>query len=492
VAATARPSRYALSLATGVVATFGGADFEGDATARPGRSPVVALAASRDGRGYWLAERDGVVRSFGDAGPGAGGVAGTTVGIAADPAGAGWWTVSAGGVVRAGGGAPALAGPVGRGAPVTGIAAAAGGRGVWLAHRDGTVSAVGAVPATAPVPRRGPVAAIAGTRDGRGYWTVGPGGTVTAAGDAGHDGSWGRPPGPVTAITASADGRGYLVAAADGAVRAFGDARWAGDARSPLQPPGYPAAFEGPPVRAVGLAALAAGPQPARRGPLRILFLGDSLAALAAKYTGEYLWARHLDATVADGAILGCGVVGALTLSTFSDPAPPAPTLPACAQWYRRDAQAVAAAHPDVVAVLLGYWESQRHGLEDSTVSLTTSAAYRAYVAARLARVAALARDAGAAVVFVEPPDFGDGTPDAEVTTFDALVTRVARAAGARWVDLRPLLDPGGRYRPTVGPLTVRTADRVHLSAAGVEAVVDPTVVPVLLGAGRAARRRAG
>jgi hypothetical protein len=400
--------------------------------------------------------------------------------------------VNADGVVRAGGGAPALAGPGDGGDPVTGIAAAAGGRGVWLAHRDGTVSAVGTVPATAPVPRRGPVAAIASSRDGRGYWTVGPDGTVSAAGDAVADGSWARPPGPVTAITPSADGRGYLVAAADGSVRAFGDARWAGDASSPLHPPGYPSALQGPPVRAVGLSVLAPGPQPARRGPLRILFLGDSLAALTATYTSQYLAARHLDATVADGAILGCGVVGALTLSTFSHPVPPAPTLPACARWYRQDAQAVAAAHPDVVAVLLGYWESQRHGLGTAAVSLTTSAAYRAYVATRLARVAALARGAGAAVVFIEPPDFGDGTPDAEVTAFDALVARVARTARAARVDLRPLLDPGGRYRGTLGPLTVRTADRVHLSAAGVEAVVDPTVVPVLLGAARAARAGAG
>jgi len=485
---TGAPSRYAVATASGAVATFGGAGFEGDATGPPSPVPVVAIAATRDGEGYWLATRGGGVRAFGDASSGSDlGTTGWTVGLTTDPTGSGWWAVTSTGTVTAGGGAPALAAPGAHGSPVRGIAAA-GGRGVWLARSDGTVTAVGVVPPLAAPRTRGPLAAIAATPDRGGYWTVTTQGTVVAAGDANWYGSWTRPASPAAGIAASVDGRGYLLVATDGEVRAFGDARKRGDARSPLHPPGYPASLQPPAVRAVGLAVLGAGPQPARRGPLRITFLGDSLAVLTARYTADYVAAHHLDATVADGAVLGCGVVGALTLSTYSDPTAPAPTLPACAQWRQQYAQAVAEGHPDVVAVVLGYWESQRHGFGGSTVSLTTSAGYRAYVATRLRAVDAMARAAGARVVFVEPPDFGDGTPDANVTAFDTLVDRVAGATGAGRFDLRPLLDPGGRDAPTLGPVTVRDTDRVHLSAPGVEQVIDPALVPRLIAAAEAGR----
>ncbi len=472
--APAPPSRYAVATAAGAVATFAGAVFAGDATDPPPASPVVAITATADRRGYWLAEEDGVVRAYGDAAPGTTRPAisrteGPTVGLTRDPARPGWWSVSASGDLTAGGGAPSLGGPGAPGAPpgpadpVTGVAAAAGGRGAWLAHRDGTVSAVGVVPVLGDTGRGGPLTAIVATPDGRGYWTVNARGAVVAVGDAIWYGSWTRPPSAVTGLAVSADGRGYLLVASDGAVQAFGDARAAGSLSSPLHPPDYPASLQPPPVRAVGLTVLAPGDQAARRGPLRITFLGDSLAAQSARFTADYLAAHHLGAVVDDGAVLGCGVVGALTLSTYSAPGPPAPTLPACARWRELDTQAIAASHPDVVAVLLGYWESQRHGLLGATVSLTSSAAYRAYVADRLAAVDDLARAAGARVVFVEPPDFGDGTPDANVGVFDALVARVAGATGAGRFDLASLLDPGGRYRSRIGRVVVRAADGVHL-----------------------------
>ncbi|MGP8058121.1 MAG: hypothetical protein ACLP9C_00605, partial [Acidimicrobiales bacterium] len=111
--APAPPSRYAVATAAGAVATFAGAVFAGDATDPPPASPVVAITATADRRGYWLAEEDGVVRAYGDAAPGTTRPAisrteGPTVGLTRDPARPGWWSVSASGDLTAGGGAPSL------------------------------------------------------------------------------------------------------------------------------------------------------------------------------------------------------------------------------------------------------------------------------------------------------------------------------------------------------------------------------------------------
>ena len=60
--------------------------------------PVVAIAATPTGNGYWVAGSDGAVSSFGDAGS-FGSMAGRPlnqpiVGIAATPSGKGYWLVA--------------------------------------------------------------------------------------------------------------------------------------------------------------------------------------------------------------------------------------------------------------------------------------------------------------------------------------------------------------------------------------------------------------
>lgn len=76
---------------------------------------VVGLALTPDGNGYWLAESDGSVLTFGDAGN-YGSLAGVAlnkpvVGIARTPDGRGYWLVAGDGGVFPFGDAPSTAAP---------------------------------------------------------------------------------------------------------------------------------------------------------------------------------------------------------------------------------------------------------------------------------------------------------------------------------------------------------------------------------------------
>jgi hypothetical protein len=517
-AARTRPARpahaYAVVTATGQVATFGGAAFYGDLTVSNPSSRVVGMAATPNGHGYVLAERDGAVVAFGDAVHPAGPAPGPpTVAVAADPGTDGWYTVTVNGVVRATASSTISEAPVPAAAgPVVGIAAAGEhGAGAWVATANGVVVSDGTTPPIRPPDLRllhdpGPVVGIAATPDGQGYWLATSSGAAVAAGDAATFGATpgaptgGRPgtasnpgratardapaqdppdPAPVTGLMPTPDGRGALLVRSDGAVGPLGDAVYSGDAVSPLHPPLYPRQYQLPPTEAVGGAYLAAGPQTARRGPLRVTFLGDSLSVILGRDTRQYVGAHHLAVTVTDGGILGCGVVGALDLAVYSHHYPLSPTLPACAQWSQQYRRTVALAHPDVVVLLLGYWESQRHFLPGhGAVTVADSAAYRRYLTAQFRAVRRLVGASGASLVVATAPYFGDGTPDANVDDVNQLLRSDFPAATP--FDLGQLLDPAGRYTSEVDGVRVRGADRVHLTAAAVEQVIDPALVPVL------------
>jgi len=180
----------------GSVRAFGDTKVFGE----PGPSiaqPVVTIASTPSGAGYWLAARDGGIFTFGDApfvgSAGALPLAKPIVGMAATPSGLGYWLVASDGGIFAFGDAPFIGG-------------------------------LGATPLSVAI------SGIARTPSGAGYWLVGADGGVFSFGDAPHLGSVpsGPPPAPVTAIAATPDGAGYWLLGRDGAVYAFGDARFAG------------------------------------------------------------------------------------------------------------------------------------------------------------------------------------------------------------------------------------------------------------------------
>ena len=78
----------------GGIFTFGDAKFFGSAGGYHVTQPIVGMATTPSGNGYWLVARDGGIFAFGDAryfGSGAGKAFGTVVGMAATPDGGGYW-----------------------------------------------------------------------------------------------------------------------------------------------------------------------------------------------------------------------------------------------------------------------------------------------------------------------------------------------------------------------------------------------------------------
>jgi hypothetical protein len=128
----------------------GGAPLFGDASAFRLNAPIVDIAATPSGKGYWLLGGDGGIFSFGDAS-----FHGSTgnitlnqpvVGMAATPSGHGYWlTASDGGIFSFGD--ATYRGSTSKSDlqhPIAGMARTTNGRGYWLVETDGvTVHAFG-------------------------------------------------------------------------------------------------------------------------------------------------------------------------------------------------------------------------------------------------------------------------------------------------------------------------------------------------------------
>jgi hypothetical protein len=120
--------RPPLAGADGAVFSFGDARFFGAAIVFHPHTPVVGLASTPDGGGYWVVTRDGGVFAFGDAvfHGSAGGMRlnEPIVGMARSPSGHGYWLVASDGGIFAFGDAPFRGSTGGRrlAAPIVGMA----------------------------------------------------------------------------------------------------------------------------------------------------------------------------------------------------------------------------------------------------------------------------------------------------------------------------------------------------------------------------------
>jgi len=224
---------YELAGADGGVFDFGNAGFYGSTYsdgltglhgAHALAAPIVGIASTPDRRGYWMVGADGGVFNFGDAGfygstysDGLSGLGGAhplrspIVGIASTPDGKGYWLVAKDGFVYSFGdadyygdiysdGLTGLSGPHPLSAPIVGIAATPDGQGYWLVGADGGVFNFGNAQFHGSTysdgmtglggahPLQSAVVAIASTQDGLGYRVVTKSGMVYDFGSANFDG----------------------------------------------------------------------------------------------------------------------------------------------------------------------------------------------------------------------------------------------------------------------------------------------------------------
>jgi hypothetical protein len=191
-------------------------------------SSIRGMAATSDGKGYWLVGAAGGVYPYGDAARYRSTRRSRPIkGIVAAPGG-GYWLYSGYGNVWQSGtawyGSPFASGY--RGASVAGMAVTADGRGYWLVDRAGRVFAYGDA-ASYPSPSHAhPIRGIVAA-PGRGYWLYTAHGNVFRSPGT----TWYGSPiasgfrGPsVAGMAATTDGKGYWLVDRAGSVFAFGDA----------------------------------------------------------------------------------------------------------------------------------------------------------------------------------------------------------------------------------------------------------------------------
>lgn len=230
---------YDLVTALGGVTTYGGAGFYGDLSTDHLSAPVVGMAVTPDGKGYWLATADGTVYAFGDAhlygdlSQAALGAGQAVVTIVATPDGSGYWLVNASGAVANFGDAPAI----NRGqplptrellTPVVSAAIAPNGSAAFFTDSAGHVYGAGDAAwfgSRAGRVNTSPIDSIALAPGDGGYWLANAAGEVWGYGDAAKGaaapaGLEGRAVG----LVAAANPLGYWLATSSGVVVDGGDA----------------------------------------------------------------------------------------------------------------------------------------------------------------------------------------------------------------------------------------------------------------------------
>jgi uncharacterized repeat protein (TIGR01451 family) len=165
--------------------------------------PVVGMAATPDGRGYWEVASDGGIFAFGDAqyyGSMGGRPLNTqVVGIASTPGGGGYWEVASDGGIFAFGDAQYHGSMGGRplNKQVVGIAATADGGGYWEAAADSGIFSFGTANYFGSMGGRNinkPVVGVWSTSNSGGYWEPAADGGVFTFGNALFLGSTGGTP----------------------------------------------------------------------------------------------------------------------------------------------------------------------------------------------------------------------------------------------------------------------------------------------------------
>ncbi len=133
---------------TGLSVTISFTPAAGSATTSSGsplNKPIVGMAATPDGKGYWLVASDGGIFNYGDAAfygsTGAIALNKPIVGMAATPDGKGYWLVASdGGIFNYGDAAfYGSTGAIALNKPVVGMAATPDGKGYWLVASDGGI-----------------------------------------------------------------------------------------------------------------------------------------------------------------------------------------------------------------------------------------------------------------------------------------------------------------------------------------------------------------
>jgi cell wall-associated NlpC family hydrolase len=231
MASTPDGGGYWLTDAAGGVSAHGSAVSYGSMAGHALNAPIAHIVSTPDGGGYWLVASDGGIFAFGDA-PFFGSMGGRhlnapVVDIAPTPDGGGYWLVASDGGIFSFGDARFQGSMGGRhlNDPIVGISADAATGGYWLVATDGGIFSFGApfLGSTGNVRLTRPVNGMTSLSSGQGYWFVASDGGIFAEGSAPFRGSMGAATlnAPVVGMATDAATGGYWLVASDGGVFSF-------------------------------------------------------------------------------------------------------------------------------------------------------------------------------------------------------------------------------------------------------------------------------
>ncbi len=231
MASTPSGNGYWLVDAAGGVSAHGAAVSDGSMAGHPLNAPIAHIVSTPDGGGYWLVAADGGIFTFGDArffgSMGGHHLNAPVVDLAPTPDGGGYWLVASDGGIFTFGDAIFRGSMGGRhlNAPIVGISADDATSGYWEVATDGGIFAFGApfLGSTGGIRLNRPVNGMASLADGLGYLFVASDGGIFAEGGARFQGSMGGTPlsAPVVGMAADPATGGYWLVGSDGGVFSF-------------------------------------------------------------------------------------------------------------------------------------------------------------------------------------------------------------------------------------------------------------------------------
>jgi hypothetical protein len=232
IAATPNGSGYWLTNAAGGVSALGSAVSYGSMSGTALQAPITHIVSTPDGKGYWLVAADGGIFTFGDAGffgsMGGKHLNAPVVDVAPTADGGGYWLVASDGGVFSFGDAK-FQGSMGNthlNKPVVGITADDATGGYWLVASDGGIFSFGGAPfygSTGGKVLNKPVNGMTPTADGGGYYFVASDGGTFAFGDATYQGSAvGSTAAPIVGMAVDSATGGYWLVGSDGGIFSFG------------------------------------------------------------------------------------------------------------------------------------------------------------------------------------------------------------------------------------------------------------------------------
>ncbi|MGB7051852.1 MAG: acyltransferase family protein [Acidimicrobiales bacterium] len=230
-------------------------------------------------------------------------------------------------------------------------------------------------------------------------------------------------------------------------------------------------------------------PFPKGSNQVRVLVVGDSLSLTVGFWMTPY--ASQYGVVLRGRPLDGCGLVTSNPYDLHGTPSDP---LAPCAQWPEIWGTDVAKMHPQVVFLVIGWWETMDRFYQGRWQHLGDPS-FNAYERSRLEEAVSVLGAHGAQVAIATAPYFDSGEqPDGKpwdedapdrVNLLNSMISAVAaeHPKNVSVVKLHQYLDPDGHYTYRINGQAVRFPDGVHTTeAAGT--YLAPKILPQLAALG--------